>query len=279
MIHYRAFVLLPYNKAPLTFLKMEEYLGKCLRIQTEAGCFEGKMHSIDAENGKIILEGSNRHHELKFNEITNVSLLEQETEALPLKETDMHLLFYEAFNMFGPFEDQFIYTIACALKKFFKDITTASIKIIVGSDDIFGKIGLCFARIILNRARSVTVELRCELHTLDALKYKNAFVNSGGYFSHPPAEGSFAMILFAANRHSNFELATCTSSQIILLDIPKSIGLQNFIGLGIGFVPENLTTCNRFYYLIDVGFGDVLAKKYKLPRCFKNSLMKIEVHK
>lgn len=256
---------------------MEAYVGKNLRVKTESGCFEGKMAAIDVENGKIVIETSANQQEIKFNDVCNLSLLEEEVLPAPLKESDMYMMLYEAFNVFGPFEDQFIYNISYTLKKFFKDISTADVKIVVGSDDVFGRIGLCFARLIWNRAAKTCVELRCDLNDIRTLRYKNAFENSGGYYNQHQDEKTFSMLLFAGNRNIKFDLEGCTSNQVLLLDIPQAVGLPNFIGLGLGFVPENFASCGKFYYLIDVGFGAVLARKYRLPLNFKNSLMKIEV--
>ncbi|ELA41853.1 uncharacterized protein VICG_01037 [Vittaforma corneae ATCC 50505] len=264
------------------FSPMEEYIGKSLRIKTDAGLLEGKMCSIDAENGILVVENNSNRQEVKFGDIANISLADDEDEksvAAPLKESDMYMLLYEAFNVFGPLEDHFIYTIACSLKKFLKDIATASIKIIIGSDDIFGRIGLSFARLVLDRAQKVSIELRCDIYDVNTIRYKSVFENSGGCFNQYSNESVFTLILFAANRNFNFCLGDYTAGHVLLLDIPSVIGFQNFTGLGLGFIPEHFANCNKFYYLIDVGFGKTLAKKYKLPQDFKNSLVKIEVYK
>lgn len=190
----------------------------------------------------------------------------------------MYALFYEAFNIYGPFEDQFIYSVANALKKFMRDISSSSIKIIVASDDIFGRIGLCFARIALGRARCLSVELQCDLFDLCSLKYKNAYLNSGGVFdSQSTEENSYSLLLFACNRNCKFQKSEYSANQIILLDIPSVVDIPVFTGLGLGFIPENYKLCNRSCYVIDVGLGSVLAKKYKLPQSYKNSLVKLDL--
>jgi len=258
---------------------MEEYIGKNLRVKLATSSIEGVMSSLDTEGGRMILDTPTSKLEIKFNDVFNVSLLEDEAIPAPLRESDMYLMFYEAFNVLGPFEDQFIYNIAYSLKKFFKEISTADIKIIVGSDDVFGRIGLCFARLVLNRAARLSVELRCEINDLRTLRYKNVFENSGGSYNCFMSDTAFSMVLFASNRNVKFDLGSLVTPQALLLDIPKTIGFSNFIGLGLGFIPENFSICGKFYYLIDVGFGAALAKKYKLPQQFKNSLIKVEVHK
>lgn len=261
---------------------MQDYIGKKLKIRTGNQIHEGKMASFNIEDGKIVLENAfNKKQEFKFDDVTNISLLDDEClEQAPLKQSDMYTMFYEAFNIYGPTEDQYIYAIVISLKKFFREISTATIKIIIESDDVFGRIGLSFARFILDKAQHVSVELRCELYDLNSLKYKNAFENSGGYFDQPSNENrNYGMILFATNRNGNYDLGSLTSNQIIFLDIPAKTKIHNFIGLGLGFIPENFNVCNKFYYLIDVGFGLELARKYKLPHGLKNNMVKIETTK
>lgn len=258
---------------------MEEYIGKNLRIKTDNGNVEGKMLAIDLENGKVTIETLDNLLDINFNDVFNVSVVEADLLPSPLKETDMYMLFYEAFNVFGPFEEEFIYMTANTLKKFFRDISTADVKIIIGSDDVFGRIGLCFARLALNRGASVSIELRCDLHDVRTLKYKNVFENSGGRFGQSINDTLFGMILFACNRNAKFDIGNLKSTQIVLLDIPKSVELPNFIGFGLGFVPEHCAKCNKFYYVIDVGFGTTLVKKYRLPQNFKTNLVKFEIPK
>lgn len=255
---------------------MEKFEGKLLKVKTEKSTIEGIMSAFDKENGKITIENDSKKLEMNFNEILDISLLQEE---IPLKESDMYALFYEAFNIFGPFEDQFIYAVATSLKKFMRDISTCTIKIIIESDDIFGRIGLCFARLILGKVKCLTVDLRCELYDFNTLKYRGAFINSGGCFdASNTEERSFTLILFACNRNCNFERNGAISNQILLLDIPKTSNLPNFTGLGLGFIPENCNSCNRSYYVIDVGFGNALATKYKLPYNLKNSLVKMDLN-
>lgn len=261
---------------------MQDYIGKKLKIKTGNQIHEGKMSSFNVDDGKIVLENAfNKKQEFKFDEVTNISLLDDDSlEQAPLKQSEMYAMFHEAFNIYGPTEDQYIYIIAVSLKKFFRDISTATIKIIIESDDVFGRIGLSFARFVLNKAQHVSVELRCELYDLNSLKYKNSFENSGGYFDQPSEESkNYGMILFATNRGGNYDLGNLTSTQILFLDIPESPKISNFVGLGLGFIPENFHVCNKIYYLIDVGFGLELARKYKLPFGLKNNMIKMEINK
>lgn len=259
---------------------METYLGKNLKVKTADILYQGKMSGFDTEKGIVVLENNLNKQELKFDDILSISLAEDPEESMeaPLKESDMYLLFYEAFNIFGPFEEHFVCLVGNAVKKFIREISTANIKIIVGSDDVFGRIGFSFARSILDKAKSVSVEVRCTINDLNTMKYQNAFINSGGLLEESSGEEkSYSMIIFASNRNGNFNLDRNSSNQVIVLDIPETLQFNNFIGLGLGFIPENYMKCNRFYYIVDVGFGFPLAKKYKLPQNFKNSLMKVDV--
>lgn len=258
---------------------MEEYLGKFVKISTENGSIKAKLCSVDVDNGNIVVENESNKQELKFTDVTAVSLVEDDNTPQPISEEDMYSLFYESFNIFGPFEDQFIYNIACSFRKFLKEISTATIKIIVGSDDVFGRIGLCFARLMWNRALKVSVELKCELNELSSLKYKSSFENCGGFFEKPQGgDNSFTMVLFATNRNFEFNSENFTSNHILIIDIPKNLSLPNFTVVGLGFIPENYNLCTKIYYIIDVGFGEILAKRYKLPTIFKTSLIKMDVN-
>ncbi|KAM0680640.1 hypothetical protein GINT2_001328 [Glugoides intestinalis] len=262
---------------------MESFVGKNLRVKTAEKLYEGKMNEVNCLNGIIKMElNSKQPLELKFTEILNISLADEEEVGaeMPLKEADMYLLFFEAFNIFGPFEDQFVSTVANSLKKFIRELSTARVKILVGSDDIFGRIGLCFARLLLDKTLELSVEIRCELNDLRTMKYQNAFLNSGGGFNLQKIEETgYTTVLFATNRHGDFSFENELSGQVLLLDIPQAPVFSNFIGLGLGFIPEHYQSCKKFYYLIDVSFGAALAKKFKLPQNFKNSLVKIETQK
>lgn len=262
---------------------MEGFVGKNLRVKTAEKLYEGKMNGFDSENGFIMLESNSKQPmELKFAEILNISLADDEEAGteVPLKESDMYLLFFEAFNIFGPFEDQFVYTVANSLRKFIRELPTARVKIIIGSDDVFGRIGLCFARLLLDKTLELSVEIRCDLNDLRTMKYQNAFLNSGGGVNQQPIEeNAYTIVLFATNRHGDLSFEGALSGQVLLLDIPHDPVFSNFIGLGLGFIPEHYLSCKKFYYLIDVSFGTVLAKKFKLPQNFKNSLVKIETQK
>ena len=267
-------------KNSFTITLMEIYQGQFLKIKTDKDIYEGVMTLFDKENGKVVIEKAEMKYEMNFNEILSISLPhEDNSEEKPTSEIDMYSLFYEAFNIYGPFEDQFIYTVASALKKFMREISSSNIKIIIGSDDIFGRIGLCFARIALGRVKYLSVELQCDLFDLNSLKYKNSYLNSGGVFDDEcTEEKSYSLILFACNRNCKFEKSACSSNQIILLDIPQSVNIPVFTGLGLGFIPENYKLCNRSCYVVDVGLGSILTKKYKLPQNYKNSLAKLDLN-
>lgn len=285
------------------------FIGKHVLIKTESGEFSGRLIAYNEENGKILLEDSyNITNELDILNVLEVQLTDNNTADTHnivcekdnmvnnteniviskdtfitmnqntisyLNEETMHELFNDAFNIYGPFEDNFCATITMGLKKFIKDPFSAKIKIVVGSDDIFGRIGLCFARSLIGRVESLDVEIRCTIKDLKTFKYLNSYKNSSGVFTNecPPFRTNYTMVLFATNRHCNFELHNAVSDYIILLDIPKVVNFP-FTGLGLGFKPENYRTCSRFYYLLDVGFPSVLCKKYFIPSYFKNSLVK-----
>lgn len=255
---------------------MEAYIGKNLQIKTTTGVFEGIMESINTESGLISIINQNTRKILKFDDVQSLELVDI---MKPLSEQDMYSVFYEAFNVFGPLEDHFIYTVAVSLKKFLKDFSTSSIKIIIGSDDIFGRIGLCFARLALGRSEHLSVDLKCDLLEIKSISYKSIYENSGGEFNLVDSCSNYSLTLFACNRNFNFKEHEISSTQIIILDIPSVAPFSIFTGIGLGFIPENSSVCNKFFYLLDVGFGTQLCKKYNLPSKLKNSLLRMEVNK
>lgn len=261
---------------------MEEFIGKKIKVGTSKGLFEGKMNFIDKNLGTISISNNIGIQSFNFDEILTLSEVkcsQDNNNQIPLKETDMYSLFYEAFNVFGPFEDHFILSVSQSLKKFLRDFTASSIKIIIGSDDVFGRIGLCFARIALDRVSKLDIDVKCNLNDLKTLQYKNAYENSGGCFTSNFEKANYSMILFACNRNYNFKDENPTASQVLILDIPSSLPFQAFTGVGLGFIPEHANICNKIFYLFDVGFGCTLCKKYKLPCKYKNSLVKIDLAK
>lgn len=253
---------------------MEDYIGRNLKIKTIEGSVEGILETFDKESGIITILNQNIKKVLNFDDVTGLDLNETPKDG-PLKEEDMYSLFYEAFNIYGPIEEHFVLSVASALKKFIKDLSTASIKIIIGSDDVFGRIGLAFARIIYGRVANLSIEFRSEIRETKTQLYKNMYTNSGGVFTNT-SQNVFSLVLFASNRHSDFGMKNMSTSQTILLDIPSSLPFINFTALGLGFIPENSQLSTKFFYLLDVGFGIHLCKKYGLPTTYKNSLMRIE---
>ena len=265
---------------------MVDYIGKRVVIKTEEGTVQGKLTYFNRDSGKLTVEDSyNISNELDLVDIIEVKLadvhadqLRGSTSTQVLTEENMYSLFYDAFNVYGPFEDHFSCTIATSLKKFLRDLANSRIKIIIGSDDVFGRVGLCFARILLDKVEHLDVVLECDISDLRTLKYKNSFINSGGSFAECPSPASYTMILFACNREFEFTLEDSASSLVLLLDIPKQMPFA-FTGLGLGFTPENYRTCPKFYYLIDAGFGNMLCDKYGICKQYKSSLMKVEITK
>lgn len=254
---------------------MEAYIGKNLNIKTINGDVEGIMESINTESGLMSILNQNTRKIIKFDDVTSIELLQSNN---PLPEQDMYGVFYEAFNVFGPSEDHFILTVASSLKKFLRDFSASSIRIVIGSDDVFGRIGLCFARIALGRTEKLSVILACNLSEIKSITYKSFYENSGGIFTTGIGESNYSLTLFACNRNFKFNEYAVSSGQNIILDLPGTMPFQNFTGLGLGFVPEHSNVCSKFFYLLDVGFGNQICKKYGLPTKFKNSLVKVEVN-
>ncbi|KAI5148522.1 hypothetical protein ENBRE01_0383 [Enteropsectra breve] len=260
----------------------DAYIGKNVIVSTELGKYAGNLLSFDENMGKLVLkDGASTFKTIDLLDITEVELQGEQLEdygaygrALP--EEQMYRLFYDAFNLYGPFEGEFCSVIATGISKFIRDPETYKIKIIIGSDDIFGRIGLCLARLILHKIEKLTVVLDCDIHNLKTLKFQNAFLNSGGALTRSNSIADYTLILYAANRNYDFKLAGDDRSINILLDIPKTPVPFFFTGLGLGFVPENHSNCNRMYYMIDAGFGTMLSSKYGICKNFKNSMFKIK---
>lgn len=165
---------------------MVDYIGKKVIVKTEKGILEGLLVSYNEEEGKLSIEDSLCiRKELGFMDVIDLNTIDSQNKSPngePLNEIQMHTLFYEAFNIYGPLEDNFCWLVASALKKFLKDIATSKVKIVIGSDDIFGRIGLCFARLLFEKAEKVDVFLSCDLFDFRTLRYKDMFLNSGGHF-------------------------------------------------------------------------------------------------
>lgn len=264
---------------------MCDYIGQKVCIRTAAGLRHGRLTSFDKDGGKITLEDSYHiSNELDLADILEVQLsgnnslvVESVMDEKGLKEEDMYRLFYDAFNIYGPFEDSFCSTIANSLRKFVKDPMLARVRIIVGSDDIFGRIGLCMARVLLDRTERLVVECPCCITDLRTLRYSNAFLNSGGVFAEEPASDGNTLTLFACDRKFDFSSYTLSSGQILLLDIPSAVPFPTFVGIGLGFRPENYSVCQRYFYQIDAGFGAVLCNKHRICSKYKNSLVRVDI--
>lgn len=258
---------------------MVDYIGKEVIIKTQNRTIQGILRQFNNEDGKIIMEDPyNINTDVDILDVLEVQLVKGKSIVEPLKEESMYALLYDAFNIYGPFEDSFCATVSSTLKKFLKDPSSASIRIIIGSDDIFGRIGLCFARLLLGRTSCLHVECACAIRDIRSQKYSASFINSGGSFAVSIPEQQYTLTLFATNRHFEFSSKNCTSSLIVLLDIPKEVPFQ-FTGLGLGFQPENYQIGKRFYYLLDVGFPPLLCEKYNLPRELKSSLVREDADK
>lgn len=270
---------------------MSSFIGKEVAIRTELGTVQGKLLQFDKESGRILIEDAGKStKELDLLDVLEVNLMGTELTAAnsdsppgiapifgqPITENDMHSLFYEAFNVYGPFEDSFCATISLAIKKFLRDVSSSKICVIVGSDDIFGRVGLCFARTILGKCRTLDVLLQTDICDLRTVRYREAFLNSGGHFLEQQRE-AYTMVLFACNRHHLMNNPP-KGSISLLVDLPNKAPPFPFTGLGLGFVPENYTICSKLYYIIDVGFGAVLANKYGAANGMRGSLVKMEMN-
>lgn len=261
---------------------MCDYIGQYVLVKTEKGTLDGRLTSFNKDSGRIILEDAyNISNEIDLMEVVDVQLQDKRDDKDPgdgaLTEENMHALFYDAFNVYGPSEDHFCVTIAMALKKFIKDVSTARVRIVVGSDDVFGRIGLCLARILLGRTELLHVELGCTITNLRTHRYANTFINSGGSYTQPTEDSSYSLVVFCSNRHYRFGSAAKTTGQVILLDLPSFVPFETFTAVGLGFTPENYRVCPRSFYLIDASFGSILCDKYKIRKHYKNSLVKIDV--
>lgn len=270
---------------------MADYVGQNVVIKTESGIVKGKLTCFSHDSGKLTVEDSyNISNEIDLADIVEVSLMEAEGGSdRALTEDEMYQLFYDAFNVYGPFEDNFCTMISMALKKFLRNPTADRVKIIIGSDDIFGRIGLCFARLLIGKTALLEVDLETEISDLRTMKYKNAYENSGGKFNNLDfgKENAFdnnsnvteyRLILFATNRNFDFNLKGASAVHSIILDIPTSVSFS-FTGIGLGFRPENYKICPGFFYLADVGFSKILCEKYRINKTYKANLVKIEISK
>lgn len=261
---------------------MVDYIGRKVVITTENGVVHGKLTSFNRDSGKLTLEDSyNISNELDLVDIVEVQMDSEREKAQDaeqgLREEEMYSLFYDAFNVYGPFEDTFCCTIATSLKKFIKDVGTSRIRVVVGTDDVFGRIGLCFARLLLDRVERLDVECACEIQDLRTQRYVNAFVNSGGSFAAQGESQQYTMAVFACSRGFNFSQYESHSGLILLLDIPAEAPFPSFTGLGLGFTPEHYRACQKSFYLVDAGFGAVLCDRYGVCKSYKSSLVKVDI--
>ncbi|KAI5170307.1 hypothetical protein PAEPH01_1324 [Pancytospora epiphaga] len=264
---------------------MCDYIGQKVSVKTPTGTRHGRLTSFDKDSGKITLEDSYHiSNELSIADILDVQLSDSTTTAVEsvedekgLKEEDMYRLFYDAFNIYGPFEDSFCSNIAYSLRKFIRDLPKTKIRIVVGSDDIFGRIGLSMARMLLDRTERLVVECPCAVVDLRTQRYLNAFLNSGGIITDELVLSENNITIFACSRKFNFSRYLQSAGQIILLDIPSVSVFPSFVGVGLGFRPENYLVCQRHFYQIDVGFGNILCSKYKLCNKYKNNLMRVDI--
>lgn len=262
---------------------MDQHIGKKLLFRTEKGILQGILKSYDSETGKIYLQENDIVKEIDVVEVVDVQEIQDGADSknlyTELKEADMYSLFEEAFTIYGPLEDNFISAVAISLKKFLKDISSSRIRIIIGSDDVFGRIGLCFARLMQGKALQMDVCIECSLRDIKSLTYYNLFINSGGILSNSKElSGKYSMTLFAANRHFDFKLGNCISEQSIVMDLSDNITLPIYTCVGLGYAPEHSKSLVKYFYLVDVGFGQILCDKYNLYRKYKNSLIKVDMN-
>lgn len=257
---------------------MVDYIGRKVIVKTEGGNLEGTLISYDQDQGKLAIEDSMYiKKELGFLdilELNSADSINRPQNGFPLTEIEMHRLFYEAFNIYGPLEDNFCWLVASGLKKFLKDVSSSKIKIIIGSDDIFGRIGLCLGRMLYEKAERVDVVLVCDVFDLRTLRYKDIFLNAGGRFEDSRNDFKYTMTVFAANRHFEYKSQVNPTGQIILIDLPTVSPFDNFIGIGLGFVPENHMICSG-YYIMDCGFCKTLIEKYGICSQFKSFMVKV----
>jgi len=267
---------------------MQNYVGNIVKIETQSQNIIGKLCLVDEEKGKVVLTNKDaKEREISILEINHIDLADENSSdeqsagayGRPLEETQMHYLFYDAFNIYGPFEDSFIQTVAIALKKFVRNLKNSSVRIVIGSDDVFGRIGFCFACSLLERVCELSIEVDCELEDLRTMKYKQIYHRCGGEIQECRDPDRRAITLYACNRNYFRNLEETPTGTVLILDLLEKMPFSPFIGLGLGFVPEHYAQFSKGFYILDVGFSTMLADKYKVCKKFDSSLMKADLNK
>ncbi|KAL6121544.1 hypothetical protein NUSPORA_01512 [Nucleospora cyclopteri] len=264
---------------------MKEHIGKSVMAKTPKSIVKGVLQGFDEENGILFIGLQKKVIQLSAENVINLEVQGEaqsncEQIISPLQEKEMYSLFYDAFNFTGPFEDAFIHQAAVSLIKFTKNMK--SIKIIVGSDDVFGRIGLHFARIMWEKTNSkiyketaVSIEIVCCLETIKSKCYLSLIQED--LFNEDNGQ-NHDLVIFGTNRNLQFsKIQFNDQSTYVFIDIPAKITCKKFFGVGLGFIPEHFKSCFPFFYIFDMFFPSELIQKYHLVTDFANSIIKKSV--
>ncbi|EED44448.1 hypothetical protein EBI_26129 [Enterocytozoon bieneusi H348] len=265
---------------------MLEFLGKEIILTVGGKTISGIFHKISNNDEIIEVLDNNKIVTVNIKNIENIELVYnkinqndchiiKEKQANTLNEQEMYNLFYDAFNTYGPTEDQFIIQGAIGILKIIKD--KKKIKIIIGSDDVFGRIGLCLARLLLQKkdTHKITVVVLCNIKNIDTVKYKYMYLNNGGIISLLNDNNEVDQIIFASNRNFEFQ-KICHGEQVVYLyfDVPEIQPFRKALGVGFGFTPNTFSNCKSHFYIIDMSFSNVLYNMYNIKETFNYSVIR-----
>lgn len=265
---------------------MKEFLGKHVSITSNNKVFKGVLYN--ANDTHIEIKTSRNNVKLSINDIQNMEIECEENKTAKkdvLDEKEMYSLFYDSFNFYGPTEDQFILYVCNALHKTVKD--AKNIKIIVGSDDIFGQIGLCFARMIIRTGKNVFVNVRTPLMSLNSSKHYQLLKNNHQenlklveYAEEDENSCIYETVLIAANRNALERISFAYSDEIryMIVDCASKNEFTNYFAFGLGFIPDTYKNYKNNFFIVDVGFSSELCNKHGIDDKFTASIRKVKIN-
>ncbi|OQS53922.1 hypothetical protein EHP00_892 [Ecytonucleospora hepatopenaei] len=263
---------------------MKEFLGKQVVVSCNNKVIKGLL--IDVNDSLVEIKTQQNTNKVNINEIQNMEV-EMDESFLPkkdvLNEKEMYSLFYDAFTIYGPTEEQFVQLVINALIKTTKEAQT--VKIIVGSDDIFGAIGFTFARSIMRNAKKVYVEIQTEITSLKNTMHFQLLKNSkqenliiADFIDENENETKYDTVLLAYNRNYKYDINKNTTARILIIDCPSTNPYTNYFAFGLGFLPDTSRVFKNNFYVIDTSFSSVLCKKHGIDNNFSSSLKKIRMN-
>lgn len=268
---------------------MDDFIGLLLIYEMINGKrYEGILKEVRQDTHMLVVEDAITHSvaQISVSEIINVQLSDSKTAYVEEPKKDplfihrkaMYEILETCFSSCYPTEEQFDYIVSYNINKILTTVFRANqddrVLIVVGKDDLFGRLGLFLAMFLGNTKLKVDVYVCDEMTSPLTVAVLQRFKNAG--LRTLDAIGSAYKVVAIASRNSVLTrnvLEHVYSEFYLYLDLPEiSVDATNVnVGLIYGVKDDRISLFSGRVVCIDVGIPDRVMNGYGIKRLYPNS--------